>query len=118
MAIIENACGANDELMKQHIAMLADLNSKTASNVHRIDKHDEQIETIQKTHAILLSFETKLENVNNKVDLQISQSQENTKAIIKALIDNKPTLQDRILEAVIPLMVNGSLLGGIYLLMK
>jgi len=118
MAIVDvaNVCGASDTMMKEHIADIADLKSKTASNVHRLDKHDDQIEVIQKTHAILLSFETKLAGLDDKLENQISQSKNSTESIINALLDNKKNLTDRILDTVIPLMVNGSLIAAIYII--
>ena len=109
-----NVCGADDELMKQHIALLASLESKTNSNVHRLDNHEKQIEEIKNTHSILLSFDTKIKSLDEKVENQISQSKENTQTIISALLANKKTLQDRILDSVVPLMVNGALLAIAY----
>ena len=96
-------------MIKEHIAMLADLKSKTASNVHRLDKHDEQIEAIQKTNTILLSFETKINSIDEKVEKQIKSSETNTETIIKAMLANKKSISDRLLDVIIPIIIMGAL---------
>ena len=100
-----NVCGADDTLMKEHIAAIADLQSHTSSNTKRLDKNDCDIAEIQKTHSILLSMQTQMQSLEGKVETQMRQSEQNTKEIINALIANKKTVTDRSLDS------------GVYLLM-
>ena len=115
---IENEISEINKINTNHSERIRSTEESTKSAHHRIDKKELEIDEIKKTHSILLSFETKMENIDKKVERQIEQSREDTKTITNALIANKPTLQDKIIDAIIPLMVNGSLLGGLYLLLK
>lgn len=105
---MKQQCSNNDTVM-DHIKIMTDNSNRSRSNTHRLDKIETELEDVKKTHAVLLNFETKIENIDDKVERQIEQSDKNTKEIIRALVSNKKTIQDRILDWVVPVVGFGIL---------
>lgn len=95
---MQNGCGANSEMVAKHIEDIADMKSNIKSNQHRLDK-------VEQTHEMFIRLEAQMKGMDEKIEKQFIQSRENTENIIKALLNNKKNLYDRILDSLVPSIV-------------
>jgi len=69
--------------------------SRSESNDVRLTKLESKVENLENTYTILSKVENQIENINEKIDMHLT----------------KRTTADRILDAVVPAIVYGSILA-------
>ena len=105
-----------------------------------INDNKDEIKEVKEFHKLFIRLESDLKSVDKKVDNQIEQSQRNTEAIIKALVDStqqnnstvitavkeavqevaklsKKTLEDRLMEVLVPSLFYGAIGAFVYFMM-
>jgi len=85
----------NDEMIRSHIQTMSNNTSRSESNVVRLTKVESKVENLENTYTILSKVENQIENINEKIDMHLT----------------KRTTADRILDAVVPAIVYGSILA-------
>ena len=85
----------NDEMVRSHVQTMSNNTSRSKSNDVRLTKVETKVESLENTYTILSKVETQIENINEKIDTHLT----------------KRTTADRILDAVIPAIVYGSILA-------
>lgn len=68
------------------------------------DKIEERLNNVEKIHVMFASVKKDIENINDKIDTSQKQSQENTNAIIKALVSktqSKKSIKEQFIHAMI-----------------
>ena len=85
----------NDEMIRSHIQTMSNNTSRSESNDVRLTKLEKKVENLENTYTILSKVETQIENINEKIDMHLT----------------KRTTADRILDAVVPAIVYGSILA-------
>ena len=85
----------NDEMIRSHVQTMSNNTSRSESNDVRLTKLETKVESLENTYTILSKVETQIENINEKIDMHLT----------------KRTTADRILDAVVPAIVYGSILA-------
>ena len=85
----------NEEMIRGHIQTMSNNTSRSESNSVRLTKLEKKVENLENTYTILSKVETQIENINEKIDMHLT----------------KRTTADRILDAVVPAIVYGSILA-------
>ena len=85
----------NDEMIRSHVQTTSNNTSRSKSNDVRLTKLETKVENLENTYTILTKVETQIENINEKIDMHLT----------------KRTTADRILDAVVPAIVYGSILA-------
>ena len=85
----------NEEMIRSHIQTMSNNTSRSESNVVRLTKLESKVENLENTYTILSKVETQIQNINEKIDMHLT----------------KRTTADRILDAVVPAIVYGSILA-------
>jgi transcription termination factor NusB len=85
----------NEEMIRSHVQTMSNNTSRSESNDVRLTKLEKKVENLENTYTILSKVETQIENINEKIDMHLT----------------KRTTADRILDAVVPAIVYGSILA-------
>jgi len=85
----------NDEMIRSHIQTMSNNTSRSESNDVRLTKLETKVENLENTYTILSKVETQIDSINEKIDMHLT----------------KRTTADRILDAVVPAIVYGSILA-------
>ena len=85
----------NDEMIRSHIQTMSNNTSRSESNDVRLTKLESKVENLENTYTILSKVENQIKNINEKIDMHLT----------------KRTTADRILDAVVPAIVYGSILA-------
>lgn len=75
----------NSEKISDIAERVAKTESKSDSNVHRLNSHEERIGKVEETHSMFAALKSDVKNIDKKIEKQSKQSAENTKSIIEAL---------------------------------
>jgi hypothetical protein len=105
-------CIKHDEIVKvvNDIKIdVAELKQSVKEGWAVIRKNEKEVGEVKEMHGMFLKLEQQMISVNEKVDNQIRTSNENTQTIIQAMIDNKKSLEDRILDVIVPAIVYGGI---------
>ena len=85
----------NEEMIRGHIQTMSNNTSRSESNSVRLTKVESKVENLENTYTILSKVENQIENINEKIDTHLT----------------KRTTADRILDAVVPAIVYGSIMA-------
>jgi len=88
----------NEEMIRGHIEKMSDNASRSESNDVRLTKVETKVNNLENTYTILSKVETQIENINEKIDSHLT----------------KRTTADRILDAIVPAIVYGSIMAYIF----
>lgn len=105
-------CIKHDEIVKvvNDIKIdVAELKQSVKEGWTVIRKNEKEVGEVKEMHGMFLKLEQQMISVNEKVDNQIRTSNENTQTIIQAMMDNKKSLEDRILDVIVPAIVYGGI---------
>jgi len=103
-------CVKHDEIVKEINDIkidVAEVKQSVAAGWEVIRKNTKEVDEVKEMTGMFLKLEQQMISVNEKVDNQIRTSNNNTQTIIQAMIDNKKSLEDRILDVIVPAMVYG-----------
>jgi len=85
----------NEEMIRSHVQTMSNNTSRSKSNDIRLTKVESKVENLENTYTILSKVENQIDNINEKIDMHLT----------------KRTTADRILDAVVPAIVYGSILA-------
>ena len=103
-------CVKHDEIVKEINGIkieIAEVKQTVKDGWIVIRKNEKEVSEVKEMHGMFLKLEQQMISVNEKVDNQIRTSNNNTQTIIQAMIDNKKSIEDRILDVIVPAMVYG-----------
>ncbi|MDA3845498.1 MAG: hypothetical protein PF505_03000 [Vallitaleaceae bacterium] len=104
----------DEEMVHEHIKLMNDNKNRSESNTHRLNRVDMEIDDLKNTYSVLIKMESKIENVEEKLEDQRLESARNVKDIITALAGTKKTWKDKAEDVLVYIIV----LSALYMVLK
>ena len=84
-------------LIKDHTTLLTQLDERSKSNVHRLNKLDEKVDELSRVHSTLNSMQTEIKHISEKID-KVGKDAEHRKELREKELDAEEKIQkERIL---------------------